>query len=313
MSKNGALDHDRAKRRRTRFRLAADERAGDGVRRVARGQLELATDHLAGDEPAEAVHEARKSLKRVRAVIRLARDHLGDEVYRRENRMVRDTGRSLGAARDAEVLLETLDDLIGDHREDVGNRAFAGLRAAFDHDAQSARERIAGAAMAVDGVRANLDTARDRVGTWLLPGDADAGALAPGFERIYRRGRRALKAARRDRGDEQLHELRKRAKDLWHAAQVMRPVDPKRMRRLGRGAHRLSDLLGDDHDLAVLTQAARERPTALRPGELALLTQLAERRRKGLQREALARAKRLYRRKPKAWRKRIRRRAAALA
>jgi CHAD domain-containing protein len=309
----GKLVQDRAKRRRTRFRLAPDERVGDGVRRIARGQLELATGHLGGDDPAEAVHEARKSLKRVRAVVRLARDHLGDEVYRYENRVFRYTGRSLGVARDAEVLRQTLDALLRGDREELGDHAFAGARAAFDRDARSARERMAGAIAAIDAVRGSLGATRDRVGTWPLPDDADPGALAPGFERIYRRGRRALKAARRDRGDDQLHELRKRAKDLWHAAQILRPASPKRMKRLARRAHRLSDLLGNDHDLAVLLEAAGERHGTLRPGELALLTRLVERRRKRLQRKALARAKRLYRRKPKAWRKRLARGAAALS
>jgi CHAD domain-containing protein len=298
----------------TRLRLNSDEHIAAGVRRIARGQLAVAHEGLDGHgDVGEGVHEARKSLKRVRAVVRLARDHLGDEVYRHENRLFRDTGRVLSGARDAEVLSETLDDLVHRCRDEIDDAAFAGLREVLVADAKAAGARIAGAATVVDAVRGNLDSARERVETWPLPEDADAEALAPGFERIYRRGRRARKAAGRDGGDEQLHELRKRAKDLWHAAQILRPVAPKAMKRLGRRAHRLSDLLGDDHDLAVLLEAARTGTAALRPGELELLTQLVERRRKGLQREALARAKRLYRRKPKSWKRRIARGAAAHA
>ena len=47
------------------------------------------------------------------------------------------------------------------------------------------------------------------------------------FERIYRRGRRAQRSAADEASTEAIHELRKRAKDLWHAAQVLRPVGPK--------------------------------------------------------------------------------------
>jgi CHAD domain-containing protein len=305
---------DRSTRQRTRFRLAPDETVADGLRRIARGQIELATGRLDdGDDLGESVHEARKSLKRMRAVVRLARDPLGDAVYRRENRAYRDTGRELSAARDAEVLRETLDDLVRRYRKELGDGAFAGLREALEADAKAAHERIAADAGAVEEVRASLDAARDRVATWPLPEDGDAGALAAGFERIYKRGRRALKAAEHHRSDENLHELRKRAKDLWHAAQIVRPASPRRMKRLGRRAHRLSDLLGDDHDLAVLVAAARERYRTLEQGELALLRALVGRRRERLQREALACGRRVYAAKPSAWRRRLKRGAPAAA
>jgi CHAD domain-containing protein len=303
---------DRATRERTRFRLAPDEGAADGLRRIARGQIELATDRLqSGDDVGEAVHEARKSFKRMRAVVRLARDPLGDEVYRRENHAYRDTGRELSAARDAQVLSETLDDLMRRYRKEIDDHAFAGLRESLARDAEAAHERIAADAGAVEEVRTSLDAARDRIATWPLPEDGDASVFAAGFDRIYRRGRAALKAAERERSDENMHELRKRAKDLWHASQVMRPASPRRMKRLARRAHALSDLLGDDHDLAVLHAAARERYRTLRRGELALIRALIGRRRERLQRDALACARRVYGPKPAAWRKRLERSGAA--
>ena len=70
------------------------------------------------------------------------------------------------------------------------------------------------------------------------------------------------------------------------------------MKELARRAHALSDLVGDDHDLAVLHAAARERHATLAPGELALLERLIARRRARLQRRALAQARRVYARKP---------------
>jgi CHAD domain-containing protein len=306
---------DRSTRRRTQFRLRPDEGAAHGLRRIARGQIELASGRLQdGDgDAAEAVHEARKSLKRLRAVVRLARDPLGDAVYRSENQAFRDTGRELSAPRDAQVLRETLDDLLERYKGEVSDGAFAGLREALDADAQAAHERIAADAGAVEEVRAALDASRDRIATWPLPEHADVATFVPGFERIYKRGRRALKAARSEPSDENLHELRKRAKDLWHAAQVLRPASPRRMRRLAKRAHALSDLLGDDHDLAVLHEAARRRYRTLGHGELALLRGLIGRRRARLQRDALACGRRVYGAKPKTWTRRLERGAAALA
>ena len=127
----------------------------------------------------------------------------------------------------------------------------------------------------------------------------DTAPLAPGLKRIYRRGRRAQRAADADTDTEHLHELRKRAKDLWHAGQVARPASPKKLRKLSRRAHDLSDVVGEDHDLAVLLDAAAERERVLAPGERATLASLVGARRADLQREALEGARRLYSRKPR--------------
>jgi DNA-binding response OmpR family regulator len=81
-------------------------------------------------------------------------------------------------------------------------------------------------------------------------------------------------------------------------AQLLRPAAPKRMKQLARRAHALSDVVGEDHDLAVLRAAARERHATLAPGELALLERLIARRRRRLQRKALAQGRRVYARKP---------------
>ena len=291
-----------AKRARA-YRLRRGEDASDGVRRVARGQLDLAGEQLdegtgvRGDLDG-AVHETRKAFKRLRALVRVARDALGDEAYRRENTIFRDAGRRLSSARDAAVTAQTLDDLTARYGDELGDDAFAGLREKLATEATTASRALANDRATIEEVHGTLEAARRRIGGWPLPDEGGLAMLEPGFERIYRRGRRALKAAREGPDTESLHELRKRAKDLWHAAQVLRPAAPKAMKRLARRAHALSDVVGEDHDLAVLRAAARERQATLARGELALLEGLVARRRRCLQRTALAQGRRLYARKP---------------
>jgi CHAD domain-containing protein len=284
------------------YRLRPGEDAADGVRRIARGQIDFAADELDGKGDGDldsAVHESRKAFKRLRALVRVSRDALGDEAYRRENTIFRDAGRRLSAARDAAVMVETLEGLTARYRTELADDAFSGLRDALADEAAAASARLADDRGAVEEVQGALAAARRRVAGWPIDDDGGLELLEPGFERIYRRGRRALKAARKDHDTEQLHELRKRAKDLWHAAQILRPAAPKPMKKLARRAHALSDLAGDDHDLAVLRAAARERHATLARGELALLEGLIDRRRGRLQRKALSRARRVYARKPR--------------
>jgi CHAD domain-containing protein len=286
-----------------KYRLRPDEPAPEGVREVARGQIDLAREELAGEghsDIGDAVHEARKAFKRLRALVRVARDALGDEAYRRENTTFRAAGRTLSDVRDAAVLVETLDAITARYADELPRRAFRGLRDVLVEEARTAHDALEDGHESIDHVRAALDAAHDRVARWPLPEDEDDVAiLAPGVKRIYRRGRRALRAAEAEPTTEHLHELRKRAKDLWHAAQVTRPAAPKKLKKLGGRAHELSDLVGDDHDLAVLLDAAHERHRELARGERELLVSLVGRRRAELQRAALQRGRKVYARKPR--------------
>src|SRR4051794_37864127 len=75
------------------FRLKRAERVGKGVKRIVRRQVGEALQGLQKTPSEdETVHEARKHFKKVRAVLRLVRDEVGDKVYRRENARFRDAG-----------------------------------------------------------------------------------------------------------------------------------------------------------------------------------------------------------------------------
>jgi hypothetical protein len=131
-----------------------------------------------------------------------------------------------------------------------------------------------------------------------LPQQNGRASLAEGFAKIYKKGRRARRRAEREPSAENFHELRKRAKDLWHASQLLEAICPGKFKPQAKEAHRLSDLLGDDHDLSVLRVYVRGHPELLGPGELGLLESVIGLRSQSLRREALDCAAELYRRKP---------------
>src|SRR3954462_5722584 len=83
------------------------------LRTVARDQLEAAADGLeqAGDDPVEAVHDARKRLKKTRSLLRLTRPGLRRRDYGGDNPALRDAGRAVSGARDADVMVETVENL----------------------------------------------------------------------------------------------------------------------------------------------------------------------------------------------------------
>ena len=122
-----------------------------------------------------------------------------------------------------------------------------------------------------------------------------------------------MRAAEAEPSTENLHEWRKRVKDFWHACQIVRPASPKKLKKVAKRAHHLSDLLGDDHDLAVLRDYVEAHPQLFRDGETrSALQALIDRRRQVLQQQAFKVGAGIFKRKPKrfvrslerGWRKR---------
>ncbi|HWC28067.1 MAG TPA: CHAD domain-containing protein, partial [Solirubrobacteraceae bacterium] len=298
------------------FRLRDGESVADGIRGAARGQLAAAEDNFAAVSKVglgAAVHDTRKRIKRVRAALRLSRGAISDDVYRRENAGLRAIANRLSPPRDAHVLIQTLDDLQERCAEELPPGGGAALRARLVEERERALVAIDRGGTIVGETAQALAEARARTEQWAFERDGFE-ALEPGLRRIYRRGRKRLRAAREEPTAENLHDCRKRVKDLWHAAQLLHPAHPERMERLARDAHELADLIGDHHDLSVLRDYVEEHPELFEDHESrdALLAAL-DRRRDGLARRALKRGRRLYDRSPKrfvasvkrGWRKRV--------
>jgi CHAD domain-containing protein len=287
-----------------RLDLAADP--ADALRAVVREQLDDAVRRLRDDrggDPAEAVHEARKDLKKARSLLRLARPGLPDDVFRRENRALRETGRSLSAARDADVLVTTAADLGERYAGQLPEAQFAALGAGLAAAAADARAGE-GDAAAADGV-ATLDAVAARVGDWPLE-RCDHDTLVHGATRAYRRGRTALAAVEKTPSVERLHDLRKRVKDLWYHGRLLEEAWPRVVKAQSKAAHDLADLLGDDHDLAVLAERVERGVATDAPIDDEAVLGLIARRRAELQAEAIPIARRLYAEPQKAFRGRLR-------
>src|SRR4051812_44960200 len=92
--------------------LSQAEANAHGMRRVLCDQIDEAAELLRVRRITDThIHSARKTLKKARATLRLLRPAVSSRVYERENATLRDVARPLSAARDARVLLDSLDRL----------------------------------------------------------------------------------------------------------------------------------------------------------------------------------------------------------
>ena len=276
------------------YRLKLSEPLPAEIARVARGRIDHALDELRGKSdstPEEAVHEARKDMKKLRALLRLVRGELGTDTFDRENGCFRDAARELAGTRDSDVMLDTLASL--ELPSGLGWELRKLVQAQLAGDGTHDRDVAASRAVAI------LTEARTRVDEWPLAHDSFE-AVAKGLERTYRRGRRAFRAAHEEPSAEALHEWRKRVKDLWYEHTLLRELWPPVMAAAGDEAHELSDRLGDDHDLVVLAAWVRGHLDPDPDFSEAVIRKRAE-----LQRDAFALGERLYAEKPSAYTRRI--------
>jgi CHAD domain-containing protein len=311
---------NRARHARERqFCLLPDERAVEGLRRITLGQLDLAIELLSahnGTVPTpEAVHETRKALKRLRTLVRLLEDELGDEVAQREHALLRDAGRRLASARDAEVMVMTLDDLARRRGGKLARRAAVRrLRLSLEQERDEAIASLLGDHLVRSQVLLDLRGARARIDGWSPANEReDIRAVEPALRRLYRRGRRRYRRASNGNGDRAaaMHAWRKSVKDLRYAAEALRRGQPASDVRSGgalaRRADRLGELLGAEHDLVVLAQRVRAESDDFPAGSRRALLKAIDRRRKRMRRRALRDGASLYGPRPRKLVRRVRR------
>lgn len=289
------------------YGLTRDEGLAAGLSRVAAGRAESALARLressAGEAAtADAVHGARKDMKKLRTVLRLLRDELGRKTYRRENARFRDAARALSQTRDAEVKLGTLDAL-AEHEEGLPAEAVESWRRILARDREAATN-AARDEPAVEGAVALIEAGLGGIEGWELKGDSWA-TIDAAVTRTYRRGRRALRAAQKGGGEAEFHQWRKRAKDLWYELRLLSASWSGPLEATAEEAHRLSDLLGDHHDLAVLREDLHERN--LGEEETATLEAAIDRRQEELAAAAVPLGRRLYAERPRDFSRRLRR------
>ena len=284
------------------FRVTLSGDLDDDVKRIAREQIDRALEAVQGSNSGRGVHDARKRLKMLRALVRLVRDPLGPTRYAAETRSYRAAGRRLSALRDADVLLSTLKEL----RTVLGREHQGAVRSIRTHLTRQRAEHRRAQTETAAFVRSTLRDARGRIDRWSFD-SLSMGDLLDGFSTSYERGRRAFHAAVADSEDERLHEWRKRAKDFWYHLRLLREAWPGVTEGWTAEAHRLADLIGDDHDLAVLMQALTNlaQDTTSVPNLDQVRSAIRERRAQ-LQQQARVLGWRLYAEKPRSMRRRMR-------
>lgn len=231
--------------------LGRHEKVDDAIQRIVQKSTRASVTLLAGVKGStvtdQAIHDLRKRVKMLRSLLRLVRADMGRSRYRRANRCLREANRPLSDARDAKVAVTSCDQLMRRSQSLDTVRGHVHERLARRLEA---RVRVAASPGTRRIITGRLRTAERLVNDWHASQGTWKG-ISRGLRSMYVKGRDALRKAAADRSDASLHELRKRAKDLLYACELLRKAGP-RARSLFTNLKRFTDLLGKHRDLALL-------------------------------------------------------------
>jgi len=237
------------------YRLENNETLSFGLKRIVLELIDKSVFNLAKGNGSfnEDVHDTRKNFKKVRTVQRLIRSNIGEHSYQVENSFYRDAGRTLSDLRDSTVLIQTFDKLLKNSELEMSNFDFSVFKNFLIEKHKTIRIAKSKKSVVINSLSTDLLLARSRVFDWPLSGDSFK-LIKKNLQRIYEQGQNYMYAVFSEAVKENVHEWRKRVKDLWHAMRILSNLWPEIMSPLVILLGKLSDTLGDANDLFLLKE-----------------------------------------------------------
>lgn len=243
------------------YYIMKGEPVSAAVKRIALEQTNKALNSIREEDVHEAVHDVRKRLKKIRALLRLVRDDTGKEFYKETNVYYRDLGRMLAPLRDARTRVETIEQLRRDYGSETSEEWEIHVPAWIAEKEKIVIRQKLENENVLEHVRNELEQSIKSIDSWPVSEKTDFGVIYPGLKRVYKRGYKGFAKAYDKAGDKNFHEFRKRIKYLWYHIRLLKLSWAPVLKRWARETHQLSNYLGDDHDLMVLKTKLAELPS----------------------------------------------------
>jgi len=234
------------------FRLKQGASISNEVRRIVLKQLEAAISelHSVGDPQSDdAVHDARRRVKKIRAIIRLVRPVL-DKEYRAVDRDLSTVSRLLAPVADGRGIVETLKEIEHRYPASLSKRALAVARKGVLRNGARA-DRDAHARGILKIAAGTLRSERGRVKRWRVRGEGFR-AIAPGLEESYRRARRMMLVTWSKPKPSHFHTWRRYVKDHWFHIRLLEGRCGYHLVAYERRIEALDGILGEYHNVILL-------------------------------------------------------------
>jgi CHAD domain-containing protein len=199
-----------------------------------------------------SIHEMRKNIKKIRAILRLLRHEIGNETYHELNDYYRTIARKVAILRDDTSQIELLENMKKEvDAPDIHKTLSLAIRQVektrkkhFNKFYQSGTQHE---------VRTAILEQMERNHDLDFNGDPDYFILQS-LKRIHLRARSAMELSWDVKNDDVYHYMRKQVKYLMYQLMILNNAWPSYFRTYISELNKLSDLLGDLHDLNLFNE-----------------------------------------------------------
>lgn len=243
------------------FQLDPAKTLSENVHKLGAAQTDAVLKRLAvKSKQARAVHEARKTMKRLRALLRLIRPALDKKTFTANEKRLKEIGRSLAGARDIQSMLECIARLEAADPEAAKEPVGIALKSLLLARRQEADREVLGKSGA--SLRKELRQVRKAFAELQVDGDG-ADIIRASIRKDYAAAMDAYHHAYDTGKDETFHEWRKLVQRNWRQLLLIEAGWPSMIRPHINIMHELADALGDDHDLYMLAERVSDANKAL--------------------------------------------------
>ena len=267
------------------------------VRRLADKQLTLAIASLQGigaPKGDQGIQEARRRVKKIRALVRLVQSSLG-RASRSANKRLRCVNRLLAPVADGASVVETLARFDARHAHALPRRLIASIRKELVQrrlhiDRQARLNPVLQASIGL------LEAERQRVRRW-RPETGGFRAVRRGLKTTVRQAKRAMGLSLEHPTTEHYHYWRRRVKDHWLQVRLLEARCGNGLVGDERALEALDGCLGELHNWMLL-EATLTTDTLLPRQDTARTLRLLRRDQTALRRRAQQLGARVYRETP---------------
>ena len=190
------------------------------------------------------IHLFRKTVKNIRALIKMSRYALGKKLYAETNIFFRDLNRIVSDQRDSSVFLDTLKA----HTNNKRLTSFLATRLLHYKDSFYNQSRITGTFRDIQSILENSNAFLES-----FPKKIKKEKLyIKGVIKMYRQSQRAFLVSAKNPCKENNHEWRKKIKYLWHQLEFFYQFYPVEIEKLAQDLEQISNHLGIEHDIRAL-------------------------------------------------------------
>jgi hypothetical protein len=216
------------------YRFGPGQPISQNAREAGTEQIDRVLAHFSNGGKGNAVHESRKAIKRLRALLRLIKPGMSKADFRRDEARLKEIARLLSGVRDMQAMIETAAKLEAYDQAVGAGPVGAAIKARLGQECAEAEKRLKGGA--IGRARKLLAEARKAFAGLTLEDD-DFAVIAKTLESDYRKARRGFASAYRLGKDEAFHEWRKHVQRHWRQLVLVAPSWPKALRpQPGRAA-----------------------------------------------------------------------------